>query len=129
MHPVSTSCLWQSCGVWRGTPLLSRGERARVGSAAALWRHVLQNGSQVGSARFRWVCPHCPPQEREMSARGPLEQHQRRLGPPVSGPWSSQGGGGEVRQADSKLKFQKISRLREEPGVSVCVLYSFALSI
>lgn len=68
-----------------------------------------------------------PPQEREVGARGPLEQHHRRLGPPVSGPWSSRGGGGEVRQADSKLKFQKISRLREEPGVSVCILYSFAL--
>ena len=67
------------------------------------------------------------PQEREVGARGPLEQHQRRLGPPVSGPWSSRGGGGEVRQADSKLKFQKINRLHQEPGIGICILYAFAL--
>lgn len=67
MHPVSTSCLRQGCGMGGGKgqtltqQFFPEGSKCRARSGEALRRLILQNGSQVDSALFRWLCPRPGP--------------------------------------------------------------------
>lgn len=60
MHPVSAACLWQGVG-GAGNTRFPYGEGAHgPWREEAKCRHVLQNGSHVGSAWFRWMSSLSP---------------------------------------------------------------------